>query len=113
MADHITITPAGGQWVVRALGAVLGESRNALSLAEGDLAPVIYFPRDDMAMAFFGKTDKTTTDPRKGEATYYSIHGKSGVLENVAWSYETPKPGMEAIAGHLAFAADKVTVEKV
>jgi len=35
MADHIKIRPATGTWVVRAAGAVLGESKNALELTEG------------------------------------------------------------------------------
>ena len=32
MSDHITITPAQGTWVVRAGGAVLGETTDALEL---------------------------------------------------------------------------------
>ena len=50
MADHITIRPAPGNWTVRAGGAVLGESTNALELQEGDYPPVIYFPRYDIAI---------------------------------------------------------------
>ena len=52
MPDHITIRPATGTWVVRAGGAVLGESIQALEMTEGDYPPVIYFPRTDIAMAF-------------------------------------------------------------
>ncbi len=48
----ITIRKAPGNWTVRAGGAVIGESSNALELSEGDLAPVIYFPRSDIGMAF-------------------------------------------------------------
>lgn len=43
MADHIIIRPATGTWVVRAGGAVLGESTQALELIEEDREPVIYF----------------------------------------------------------------------
>lgn len=113
MSDHIKIRKAEGTWVVRAGGAVLGESRNALELTEGSYPPVIYFPRDDIAMAFLDRTDRTTTCPHKGAASYYSIVTKSTTLDNAAWSYETPNPGAEAIAGHLAFYPDKVTVERV
>jgi uncharacterized protein (DUF427 family) len=52
MSDHITIRPATGTWSVRAGGAVIGESKNAIELIEGDLHPVIYFPKSDLAMAF-------------------------------------------------------------
>lgn len=113
MSDHIKIRKAEGTWVVRAGGAVLGESRNALELTEGSYPPVIYFPRDDIAMAFLDRTDRTTTCPHKGAASYFSIVTKSTTLDNAAWSYETPKPGVEAIAGHLAFYPDKATVERV
>ena len=113
MPDHITITPATGLWVVRADGAVLGESRDALELREGGHGPVIYFPRADIAMQFLDKTAKTSTCPWKGEASYYAIQAESGPLADAAWSYERPKAGMEAIAGHLAFYTDRVTVEQI
>jgi uncharacterized protein (DUF427 family) len=113
MAEHVTIEPAAGLWVVRAAGAVLGESRKALRLNEAGHPPVVYFPKDDLAMAFFETTGKHTTSPSMGEASYWSIHGKSGVLDDAAWSYEVPKSGVEAIAGHLAFHTDRVTVEKI
>ncbi|MGB2203625.1 MAG: DUF427 domain-containing protein [Pseudooceanicola atlanticus] len=110
----ITIQPAEGTWTIRSGGAVLGESRNALMLTEGDYPAVIYFPRDDIAMAFLDQTDHTTHCPKKGDATYFSIVTKSTTHENAAWSYETPLEGMEQIAGHLAFyATDFVTVERV
>ena len=36
MTTEITIRPASGTWTVRAGGAVLGETTNALELVEGD-----------------------------------------------------------------------------
>jgi uncharacterized protein (DUF427 family) len=114
MTDHIRIRAAEGTGVVRAGGAVLGESDAALELTEGAMPFVIYFPRADIAMTFMDKTDRQTTCPHKGVASYYSIVTKSRTIENAAWSYETPKPGMERIAGHIAFyASDLVTVERV
>ena len=114
MADHIKIRPADGTWSVRAGGAVLGESSNALELSEGDYAPVIYFPRDDIAMEFLDTSDKSTTCPHKGEASYFSIVTKSTVLKDAAWSYEAPKDGVAESAGHLAFyPSDTVTIEKL
>ncbi len=111
--DHIRITPAAGIWVVRAGGAVLAESAQALELREGSYPPVIYFPRGDVAMAFLEETGGTTTCPWKGQAKAFTIVTKSGRIETAAWSYETPKPGVAAIAGHLAFYPGKVTLEQV
>ena len=113
MADHITIRPADGTWVVRAGGAVLGESSAALELTEGHYPPAIYIPRADIAMMFLDLSDTTSTCPHKGAATYYSIASNSGQISDAAWSYETPKAGVEAIAGHLAFYGDKVEVEQL
>ena len=114
MADHIRITRAGGRWSVRAGGAVLGESDDALELAEGDYPPVIYFPRKDIAMAFLDTSDKTTHCPHKGDARYFSVVTKSTTLRDAVWSYEDPKPGVARIKDHLAFyTGDGVTVEQI
>ena len=63
MPDHIRIHPAPGTWTIRAAGAVLGESNQALELTEGSYPSVIYFPRDNLAMALFDQSDTTSTCP--------------------------------------------------
>ena len=113
MSDHMRIHKAEGVWVVRAGGAVIAESRNALELEEGDHPAVIYFPREDVAMAFLDASDSRTTSPGKGEARYFTIRAKSYDIPDAAWSYEAPAAGAEKIAGHLAFHTDKVTVEQL
>ncbi|MAQ86470.1 DUF427 domain-containing protein [Psychromarinibacter halotolerans] len=113
MTSHIKTRRATGTWVVRAGGAVLGESANAVELTEGDYPAVIYFPREDLAMAFLDPSETRSTCPYKGDATYYTIQAKSGPIPDAAWSYETPKEGLEAIAGHLAFYTDRVAVEQL
>lgn len=114
MTGHIRISKAEGRWSVRAGGAVLGESDNALELTEGDYPPVIYFPRDDVAMAFLDSTDKSTNCPHKGDASYFSVVTKSTTLTNAAWSYEAPIDDVARIKDHLAFyTGDGVTVEKI
>lgn len=113
MSDHIRIRKADGVWVVRADGAVIGESRAAQELTEGRSNPVIYFPRADLAMELMDRTTTQSTCPYKGVASYFSITTESGTIRNAAWSYETPKLGVEAIAGHLAFYPDKVTIENL
>lgn len=114
MADHIKIRKAPGVWSVRSGGAVLGESSNALELSEGDLPPVIYFPRGDIAMAFLDRSGKTTHCPHKGDANYYSIVNRSATLKDAVWTYENPLPGVAQIKDHLAFyTGPDVTVEQL
>ncbi len=113
MSEHVKIHKTNTKWVVRAGGAVLGESTKALELAEGDYKPVIYFPRADIAMAFLDPTTKSTHCPHKGDANYFSIQTKSAVLENAVWSYENPLEGVEKIKGFLAFDPSLVTIEEL
>ena len=114
MAEHITIRKASGKWSVRAGGAVLGESSNVLELSEGDYPPVIYFPREDIAMAFLDRTEKSTHCPHKGDATYFSVVTKSRTLQDAVWSYEDPKADVAEIKGYLAFTPmEEIAIERI
>ena len=114
MAGPIRIRKIPGKWTVRSGGAILGETQNALELSEGELEPVIYFPRSDIAMAFLDLTDKVTHCEAKGDAKWYSIVNRSSVTQNAAWSYEEPHDDVSEIAGHLAFVVgDTVKVEQL
>ncbi len=114
MSEHVKIRAAEGTWVVRAGGAVLGESSQALEVSETGHEPRIYFPRDDIATAFLDPSEMTSTCPRKGEASYFSIVTKSTTIRDAAWSYEGPLEGVAAIAGYLCFyESDQVAVEQL
>ena len=111
---HIEIAPAEGVWTVRTSDGVLVESRGTKLLSEGSYAPVAYFPREDVAMALLEPSDKVTRCPHKGEARHFHYVGANGRIDDVAWSYEAPdQEAAKPIAGHLAFYADKVTVEEL
>lgn len=110
----ITVSPAEGTWTVRSVDGVVVESRNALSLVEGDMSFVIYFPRADVAMALLERTEKTTKCPHKGTANYYSYMGQAAKIENAAWTYEdVTNPDAKAVEGHIAFDDSKVTIEQI
>jgi len=112
MTDAFTLTPAEGVHVVRTGDAVIAETSNALVLNEPGLDPVVYFPREDVGMEFLDVSETRTTCPHKGEATHYSYAGLGQVIEDAAWSYLSPVEGAEAIAGMVAFYADKLAVEQ-
>jgi len=90
---------------------VIGESDRALDELEGDGPGVIYFPRDDLGMAFLEGSVTTTPSRTLGDARFYSIVTGAGVIEDVAWSYETPLAAAERIAGLIAFDSRRVAVE--
>lgn len=108
MRDEIRIRRIEGTWVVRAAGAVIGETVNALEAREGDRPAVIYFPRDDLAMAFLDRSDTGGAQPVR-----YAIIAKSGTIADAAWSYEAPGSERERLAGHIAFDPAKATVERI
>jgi uncharacterized protein (DUF427 family)/putative intracellular protease/amidase len=99
----ITTEPIAG--TVRAIfgGQTVAESRNALLLRETGLAPVTYFPIDDVRMDLLEPSDHRTTCPFKGEATYWDIDVGWRRAGNVAWAYEDPLPERVDIKGRLAF----------
>jgi uncharacterized protein (DUF427 family) len=113
MAEHIKIRTAPGTWVVRAGGAVLGESTKALEMTEGEYPPAIYFPREDLAMAFLEKTESSTRCPHKGQATYYTVTTPSEEIVDAGWSYEAPLDAVSEIEGYISFYPERVTVEQL
>jgi uncharacterized protein (DUF427 family) len=112
--DH-PITIAQNPRRVRAMigGHVIADSDRALTLKEASYPAVQYIPREDVEMGYAGKTDRSTNCPYKGDASYYSFDLDGQILENVAWSYESPYPAMSDIAGHIAFYPDRVEVYEV
>ena len=113
MSDHIKIHTTNTKWVVRAGGAILGESDQAMELIEGDYTPVIYFPRSDIAMEFLDVSQHQSHCPHKGDASYFSIQTKSTLLKNVVWSYTNPHQSVARIKDYLAFDPAMVMVEEL
>ncbi|MEM9097511.1 MAG: DUF427 domain-containing protein [Pseudomonadota bacterium] len=109
---EITLEPAQSMVVVRAGGAVIVESTDAVILRETGYDPVFYFPREDASM-FLEPSAKRTTCPHKGEASYFNIVTKSGPIQDAAWSYETPVTGMDVIKERIAFSHERVAVEQL
>jgi uncharacterized protein (DUF427 family) len=94
-------------------GHVILDSERALTLQESTYPAVIYFPREDAEMAFFGRTDHKTHCPYKGDASYFSLSMDGRLAENAVWTYEEPYPAMEAIRGYLAFYPNQVEIRDV
>lgn len=108
MGLPITITADPYRWRVRVGDTILGETSAALMLDEAGNRPTLYVPRTDMQMQAFTATDRVTTCPWKGQASYLSVAG----LQNVVWSYVTPHERVAALAGYLAFYP-QITVERL
>jgi uncharacterized protein (DUF427 family) len=95
---------------VRALfeGHDIADSDDVVVVHEEGRPPVYYFPRKDVFMAFLSQTDKVTRNADKGEARYFTIYRDQHIVDNVAWSYETPSAAFADLAGRIAFRREDV-----
>jgi uncharacterized protein (DUF427 family) len=104
----ITIEPNPNRVVVRVDGLTIADSTHALVMRAPGTPDVQYIPRSDVDMARLVRTAHATHCPYKGDAAYWSIRTGARVIANAVWSYESPHSDVAAIAGHLAFYADRV-----
>ncbi|HEY8574164.1 DUF427 domain-containing protein [Phenylobacterium sp.] len=112
--DHpISVEPAKRRWRAMFNGHVIADTADALVLQEANYPPVVYFPRDDVAMEYMGRTDRITHCPYKGDAAYYTLRMNSEIAENAAWSYEEPADAVGRINSRIAFYTDQVEVYEV
>jgi uncharacterized protein (DUF427 family) len=112
--DHpITVEPAKRRWRAFFRGHVIADTNDALIVQEAGYPPVVYFPRDDVAMEYMSRTAHSTHCPYKGDAAYYTILMDGEFAENAVWTYESPFPAMETIGRRLAFYTTMVEVYEV
>ncbi|MFQ5776187.1 MAG: DUF427 domain-containing protein [Kiloniellaceae bacterium] len=109
-SERITIEPCAKR--VRAVfnGQTVAESEHALVMHEAGYPPRAYFPQADVRMDLLRRTAHTTHCPYKGDAAYWTLAVDGETLENAAWAYLEPLPGVAEIAGRLSFI-DAVRVE--
>ena len=76
-------------------------------VAESDATIVVegnhYFPPDSIDEQFFEASDKHTSCPWKGEASYYDVVVDGDRNAAAAWYYPEPKDAASEIRGYVAF----------
>jgi len=107
---RIDILPTSRRVRVEMNGVVLADSPRALVLFETGLQPRWYLPKVDVHMDLLEPTDQSSRCPYKGQAEYWSARVNDELVENVAWSYRTPLPESERIAGRISFYDERVDV---
>jgi uncharacterized protein (DUF427 family) len=108
----LTITPIDQRVTVVVDGETVADSTRAVLLREqGVPVPRYYLPRDDVRMDLLEPTDSSTRCSRKGVASYWSVRVGDALHADLAWSYEDPIPGAEAIAGLLAFYNERAEIK--
>lgn len=79
-------------------GAELAKSENTIEV-EGNQ----YFPKEDVNLDYFEKSDYHTRCPWKGLASYYSIVVDGQKNEDAAWYYPEPLEKATMITDYVAF----------
>ena len=93
-------------------GAVVADTRNAITLTEASYAPVQYIPREDVDMDLLQRSAHTTYCPYKGDASYFHLSASGTKSDNAIWTYETPFDAVSAIKEHVAFYPDRVQISE-
>lgn len=105
---RLDILPSSRHVRVVVDGVTVAESARPTLLFETGLPPRYYVPKTDVRMDLLVPTASSSHCPYKGDATYWSLTIEDRVVEDVAWSYRTPLPESQKIAGLVCFYPDKV-----
>jgi uncharacterized protein (DUF427 family) len=89
---------------IRALfgGETVVDSTNAKLLHETGHLPVYYFPLGDVRQDLLERSDKRTSCPHKGQASYWSLRVGSRTAPDAVWGYEEPIGPADFLRGHVA-----------
>ena len=87
-------------------GIAIADSSKAVLYREGSMAPVYYFPRDDVRMDLMRRSLHKTHCSFKGDASYWHLTVGEKSLDNCVWSYEKPIEEAVCIKNLVAFYMD-------
>jgi uncharacterized protein (DUF427 family) len=90
---------------VEADGQMLAESARPVLMFETGLVTRYYMPREDV-VAPIEESERHTTCPYKGVASYYTVGGH----KDIAWYYPEPLPGVEEIKDLVAFWNERTSI---
>ena len=110
-ANHpITVASNPQRIVVKVGDTIVADTHEALTLREANYPAVQYIPRKDVNTSLLARSDHTSYCPFKGYANYFNLKPLGDRGANAVWTYEVPHPAVAAIAGHVAFYPDRVTI---
>ena len=88
----------------------IAESVKPTLLFETGLPARYYLPKTHVRMDLLTPTDSVSHCPYKGQAEWWSVRTRDAVHEALVWSYRTPLPESQKIAGLVAFYNEKVDI---
>jgi uncharacterized protein (DUF427 family) len=91
-------------------GVTVAESTSPRLLFETSLPARYYLPKPHVRMELLEPTASVSHCPYKGQAEWWSVRAGDGLHEDLAWSYPTPLPESEKIAGLISFYNEKLDI---
>jgi len=105
---RIDILPSSRTVRVELDGTVLAESAHPHLLFETGLPTRYYLPRTDLRLDLFEPGTRITHCPYKGTAEHLTVRLGDTRHPDLAWTYRTPLPESQRIAGLVAFYNERV-----
>jgi len=110
MSDYeIRFEPSPRRVRVEFNGTWIADSRRALILHETRQSPAYYFPREDVKLELFRRTEHVTHCPFKGNASYWTVATGGATAENAAWSYDDPYDDAKPVREYISFYPSRVS----
>jgi uncharacterized protein (DUF427 family) len=105
---RVDILPSSRHVRVEVDGVTIAETTKPTLLFETGLPTRYYLPKTHVRMDLLTPTETATHCPYKGQAEYWSLRIGDELVPDLAWSYPTPLPESQKIAGLVCFYPDKV-----
>ena len=102
---RVDILPSSRHVRVELDGVTIAETTKPTLLFETGLPVRYYLPKTHVRMDLLTPTDSVSHCPYKGDAQYWSVGGDK---VDAAWSYRTPLPESQKIAGLISFYSERV-----
>jgi uncharacterized protein (DUF427 family) len=107
---RVDVLPSSRHVRVELDGVTIAESTSPRLLFETGLPVRYYLPKPHVRMDLLKPTDTVSHCPYKGQAEWWSVRVSDTVHEDLAWSYRTPLPESQKIAGLIAFYNEKLDI---
>jgi uncharacterized protein (DUF427 family) len=107
---RVDILPSSRHVRVEVDGVTVAESASPRLLFETGLPVRYYLPKTHLRMDMLTPTDSESHCPYKGQAEWWSVRVADSLHEDLAWSYRTPLPESQKIAGLVAFYNEKADI---
>ena len=89
-------------------GETVADSHQPRILFETGLPPRFYLPLTDVRLDLLTPSQTETHCPYKGTATYWHLDVNGHRYDDFVWTYRTPLPESQKVAGLAAFYNEKV-----